>query len=135
MCEKNKYHKNYGTEKRNVQLKFDAIFAEKVIPVNDSVRLLDEMVEEMNHSALERAYSRTGRKPATNPVTLLKILIYAIMQGIYSSRAIATACSRDINFIWLLNGEKAPNHNEIARFRSKRMSDCSSQVNYRLASR
>jgi transposase len=38
---------------------------------------------------------------------------YAIMEGIFSSRVIANACKRDINFIWLLNGEKAPNHNEI----------------------
>jgi len=129
---KNNYQKNYGTERRNVQHKIDEFFAETVIPADDSVRLLDEIVEGMNHSALERAYSRTGRKPATKPVTLLKILIYAIMQGIYSSRAIASACRRDINFIWLLNGEDAPNHNEIARFRSQRLTECAEDYHYQL---
>ena len=91
----NKYRVNYGTEKRNVQLKIDEMIAEKMIPVDDSVRLLDEMMEEMDYTPLMRAYKRTGRRPATNPVTLLKILVYAIMQGIFSSRAIAKACARD----------------------------------------
>lgn len=130
---KNKYnHKNYGTETRNVQLKIDEIFAEKIIPADDSVRLLDEVMEEMNYTPLMRAYKRTGRRPATNPVTMLKILVYAMMQGIFSSRAMAKACRRDINFIWPLNGEKAPNHSEIARFRSKRLTECVEEVFYQL---
>jgi len=112
------HHKNYGTEKRYVQLKIDEVFAEKVIPADDSVRLLDEIMEEMDHNPLFRAYKRTGRPPATNPVTMMKILVYASMEGNFASRAIASSCSRDINYIWLLNGEKAPNHSEIARFRS-----------------
>lgn len=130
---KKKYNRqNYGTERRNVQLKIDEIFAEKVIPADDSVRLLDEIIEEMDYTPLMRAYKRTGRRPATNPVTMLKILVYAVMQGIFSSRAIALACKRDINFIWLLNGEKAPNHSEIARFRSKRLTKCGEELFYQL---
>ena len=124
---KKKYnHQNYGTGKRNIQLKIDEVFAEKEIPANDSVRLLDEIMEEMDYTPLMRAYKRTGRGPATNPVTLLKILVYAIMQGIFSSRAIALACTRDINFIWLLNGEKAPNHSEIAR--RQRLTECCEEL-------
>jgi len=128
----NKYQLNYGTGKRNVQLKIDEAFAEKVIPANDSVRLLDEIVEGMEHSVLMRAYKRTGRKPATHPVTLLKILLYATMEGIYSSRDIASACRRDINFIWLLDGAKPPNHSEVARFRSKRLSECGEELFYQI---
>ncbi len=94
---KNQYRVNYGTEKRNVQLKIDEAFAEKIIPADDSVQLLDEIMEEMDYAPLLRAYKRTGRRPATNPVTMLKILVYANMQGIFSSRAIALACTRDIN--------------------------------------
>jgi transposase len=127
-----KYRVNYGTGKRNVQLKIDEYVAEKLIPADDSVRLLDEIMEEMDYTPLMRAYKRTGRRPATNPVTMLKILVYAIMQGIFSSRAIASASSRDINFIWLLNGEKAPNHSEIARFRSKRLPECMEELFYQL---
>ena len=74
----NKYRVNYGTEKRNVQLKIDEMVAEKIIPADDSVRLLDEIMEEMDYTPLMRAYKRIGRRPATNPVTMLKILVYAI---------------------------------------------------------
>jgi transposase len=130
---KNKINRvNYDTGKRNLQLKVDEVFAERIIPANDSVRLLDEIVEGMELSALTRAYKRTGRKPATNPVTLLKIILYAVMEGIYSSRQIASACLRDINFIWLLNGAKAPNHHAIARFRSKRLAECGDELFYQL---
>jgi transposase len=130
---KNNIHRvNYDTNKRNFQLKIDEVFAERIIPANDSVRLLDEIVEGMDLSALFRAYKRTGRKPATNPVTLLKIIIYAVMEGIYSSRAIESSCLRDINFIWLLDGAKAPNYHEIARFRSKRLSECGDELFYQL---
>lgn len=42
--------------------------------------------------------------------------MYAYMNGIYSSRAIEQSCRRDINFLWLLNGHRAPDHNTITRF-------------------
>ena len=111
-----------------MQLLIDESFAEKIIPADDSVRLLDKIVEEMDLSPLHRAYERHGRHPATAPSTMLKVLLYANMERIYSSRDIETACKRDINFIWLLNGAKAPNYHEIARFRSKRLSECAEEL-------
>ena len=132
IVKRKEYHANYGIEKRNVQLKIDETAAEKIIPADDSVRLLDEIMEEMDCTPLMRAYKRTGRRPATNPVTMLKILVYANMQQIFSSRSIASACRRDINFIWLLGGEEAPNHSEIARFRSKRLPECIEELFYQL---
>ena len=118
-----------------MQLKIDEIFAEKVIPADDSVRLLDQIVEEMDTAPLKRAYKRTGRSPATSSIVLLKVMLYAYMQGIYSSRAISSACARDINFIWLLDGAPAPNHNEIARFRSQRLSECGEELFYQFVRR
>ena len=72
--------KDYDTTNRVVQLKIDEIFAEKVIPADDSVRLLDQIVEEMDLTPLMRAYSELGRKPATAPSTMLKVLLYANME-------------------------------------------------------
>ena len=115
-----------------MQLLIDEVFAEKEIPAEDSVRLLDEIVEGIDTSALMRAYKRTGRRPATAPVTLLKVLLYAVMEGIYSSRKIAQACKRDINFIWLLNGARTPSHSTIARFRSNHLLQCGEELFYGL---
>ena len=74
-----------------MQVKMDEFEAEERIPANDSVRLLDEMVEEMDLRVLKRAYKRTGRGPATNPSTLLKIMLYGNMEGNYTSRGLAKA--------------------------------------------
>ncbi len=115
-----------------MQLKIDENIAEKVIPADDSVRLLDQIVEEMDKTPLKRAYNRHGRRPATAPSTLLKILLYANMENIFSSRDIEKACKRDINFIWLLNGAKAPNYHEISRFMSIRLAKCADELFYGL---
>ncbi len=112
---------NYTTDCRNYQVKFDNFATEKIIPGNDSIRLLNEKLEELDYTSLMRAYSHTGRGPRTNPKTMFKIVIYSCMERIYSSRDLARACRSDINFMWLLGDEKAPNHSEIARFRSKRL--------------
>jgi len=58
------------------------------------------------------------------PETLFRIVAYGYMEGIYSSRKLEKACKRDINFRWLLQGQKEPSHNTIARFRSKRLEEC-----------
>ena len=111
-----------------MQLKIDEIFAEKVIPGDDSVRLADYIVEEMDLRALYRAYNSQGRSPATPPQIMLKIMLYAEMENIFSSRKISRCCERDINYIWLLDGHPAPSHFEIARFRSKRLKECAGEL-------
>lgn len=97
---------------------------EIMIPKNDSVRLLYEVTEGLNYSELYKAYSTIGRNPAISPESLFRIVIYGYMQGIYSSRDLEKACRRDINFIWLLEGQSPPEHNTIARFKSERLSNC-----------
>ena len=96
---------------------------EIVIAADDSVRLLSEVLEGLNYSKLMQAYSHIGRPPAS-PQALFKVIIYAYMNNIYSTREIELACMRDINFMWLLGGTKAPDHNTINRFRSKRLGNC-----------
>ena len=120
---------------RYIQLLISEDFAERTVPENDSVRLLDEIIDDLDLGCIYRTYSHLGRKCATSPRTLLKVLIYANMEGIYSSRAIERACKRDINFIWLLNGEKAPDYHEIARFRSSRLNNCSENLFYQIVNK
>ena len=54
---------------------------------------------------------------------MFKILSYAYSQNIYSSRKIEKACKRDINFRWLLQGYKSPDHVTISRFRKDYLSN------------
>ena len=91
---------------------------------DDSVRLLFEVTEGLNYKKLYDTYSTLGRNPVVDPVILFRIIIYGYMNKLFSSREIEKACKRDINFIWLLQGQKAPDHNTIARFRVNHLEKC-----------
>lgn len=97
---------------------------EIIIPKDDSVRLLYEVTEGLNYKKLYRSYSILGRNSAIDPKTLFRIVVYGYMERIFSSRELEKACIRDVNFRWLLQGQKAPSHNTIARFKSSRMKYC-----------
>ena len=93
------------------------------IPSDDPVRLVSAFVEEMDLSELYKTYGRIRKNQAT-PRQMLKLVIYAAMNRIYSSRDIRKACKRDINFMYLLEGVPAPDHATIARFISLHFSAC-----------
>ncbi|HAT4142614.1 TPA: transposase, partial [Clostridium perfringens] len=97
---------------------------EIIIPKDDSVRLLYEVTEGLNYKKLYRSYSILGRNSAIDPKALFRIVVYGYMERIFSSRELEKACIRDVNFRWLLQGQKAPSHNTIARFKSSRMKYC-----------
>ena len=105
---------------------------EMLIPENDSVRLLSEIIDQLDCSALYKAYARKGRKSAVSPRNLFKIIVYGYMSNLYTSRSLEQACRRDINFMWLLEGKKAPDHNTIARFRSQRVMVAAEGLFYQL---
>jgi len=88
------------------------------IPEDDPVRLLNAVMERMDYRRVWAAYSREGRIEYS-PKILAKILVYGYMKRIISSRGIEEACKDHIRFMYLLEGQKAPDHNTIARFRSK----------------
>ena len=125
------YTKNYTQLGGNYQLVLP-FNLEMLIPEDDSVRLLSHILEGLNYEALYKAYSSTGRKPAVEPKVLFKVLTYAYMNNIYSSRKIESACKRDINFMWLLEGQKAPDHSTIARFRKDYLQECIDDLFYQM---
>jgi transposase len=128
----NKLHtKNYTEFNGRYQLVLPFNF-DVLIPEDDSVRLLSHILEGLNYEALYRAYSSIGRKPAVEPKILFKVLTYAYMNSIYSSRKIETACKRDINFMWLLEGSKAPDHSTIARFRKDYLEETLEDLFYQM---
>ena len=122
MQKQNQQHKDYTEINGYYQLVLPLNF-EVLIPEDDSVRLLSHLLEGLNYSKLYQAYSHTGRKPSIEPKILFKVLTYAYSNNIYSSRKIEAACKRDINFMWLLKGAKAPDHSTIARFRKEYLSE------------
>jgi len=103
-----------------------------IIPDNDSVRLLSHFIEEMDISEIYSTYFRVRKNTAT-PRQMLKIMLYAYMNRIYSARDIEKACHRDINFMYLLEDSPAPDHATIARFRTLHFSSCSKKMLARMS--
>ena len=99
-----------------------------MIKTNDSVRLVDQFVDELNLGELYKTYFHSTRENQVTPRQMLKIVLYAHMCNLYSSRQIESACRRDINFMWLLDGRPAPDHATIARFISIHFSVCAKEI-------
>lgn len=129
-----KYTKNYTELGEPYQLILP-LSLEGLVPEDESVRLLNHELEELDYTLLYQAYSAKGKNPAVDPKTMLKILTYAYSQNIYSSRKIETACRRDINFMWLLAGQKTPDHSTIACFRTGFLADACENLFYNKSQR
>ena len=82
------YHKNYTELGETYQLVLP-LSLEGLVPNDDSVRLLNHELEDLNDSLLYQSYSAKGRNPAVDPKTMFKILTYAYSQNIYSTRKFA----------------------------------------------
>ena len=134
MSSKLRYHKIY-TELGETYQQVLPLSLEGLVPDDDSVRLLSHELEDLDCSLLYQAYSAKGRTPAVDPKTMFKILTYAYSQNIYSSRRIEKACRRDINFMWLLAGQKAPDHSTIARFRTGFLAEACEDLFYQMVRR
>lgn len=115
--------KDYTASSLYYQIKLP-LDIEILIPADDPVRLLSAFVEGMELSDLYKTYGKVKSDQAS-PRQLFKIIIYASMNHIYSSRDIETACRRDINFMYLLEGKPVPDHATIARFISLHLARCS----------
>lgn len=87
------------------------------IAEDDPVRVVDAVVESLNLDNFKKLYRERGRSPY-NPKMLLKVVIYAYMNNIFSCRKIEKRLLRDTHFIWLA-GYNKPDFITINRFRNR----------------
>ena len=87
------------------------------IAENDPVRIVDAVVESLDLSEFKKLYRERGRCPY-HPKMMLKIILYAYMNNIYSCRKIERQVQRDIHYIWLAAQER-PDFVTINRFRNR----------------
>ena len=81
---------------------------------NVPVRLLHAVMERMDYSKIYAAYSRLGRIEYS-PKILMKVMVYGYMRKQTSSRALEACRRENLHFIYLLEGQRAPDHNAINR--------------------
>jgi Transposase domain (DUF772). len=85
--------KDYTTRGNLYQLKLP-LNIEYIIAKDDAVRLLSQVLEEMDLTELYQTYFRIRKNQATLR-QMLKVMLYSYMNHYYSSRKIETACRRD----------------------------------------
>lgn len=88
---------------------------EEEIEGNHLVRVVNAAIEKMDMRRVYAQYAGGGTS-SYHPKMLLKVLIYAYSQQIYSSRKIAKALRENIYFMWL-SGNSHPDFHTINRFR------------------
>lgn len=85
------------------------------VPAGCEVRVVSSLIDQMDLRWLYESYPGGGR-PAYDPRIMFKILTFAYMKRLRSSRGIAQAVENDVRFMWLSEGER-PDHRTLARFR------------------
>lgn len=89
------------------------------IPGHHPVRVVNTIIDQVDISSIERSY-KGGGTSSYHPRVLLKVLIYAYLRNLYSSRKIEQALGENVHFMWLSGGIQ-PDHNTIANFRSGKL--------------
>ena len=94
---------------------------EELIDVNHPVRIVDRIIDKIDIESLTKTY-KGGGTSSYHPRMLLKVLVYAYLLNIYSSRGIEDQLKENLHFMWI-SGMDRPDHNTIYRFCSKRLKD------------
>ena len=92
---------------------------DSMIAANHPVRVVNDVIDKLDISELLSSY-KGGGSSSYHPGMLLKVLIYAYLKNIFSSRKIEEALQENIHFMWL-SGMSTPDHSTISAFRSKRL--------------
>lgn len=99
---------------------------EEMIEANHPVRIVNQVIESINIDPLLKKY-KSGGTSSYHPRMMLKILVYAYLSNVYSSRKMEAALKENIHFMWLSAMSK-PDHNTLNRFRSERLKDVLKEV-------
>lgn len=89
---------------------------EERIPADHPVRLVDEILDSLDWTDWEAEYHGSFGQPPIHPSVLCKVLLFAMLRRIRSSRQIEYSIRHSIDFIWLVSG-RTIDHNTISNFR------------------
>ena len=98
-----------------------ALFAdtlEQRIPEDHPVRILDELLSPLDWSQWEATYHGKFGQPPIHPSVMCKVLLFAMVRRIRSSRQIEYNLKHSIDFMWLASG-RTIDHSTLSEFRRK----------------
>ena len=92
--------------------------ADDLIPQDHLVRLVSEVIDEMNLEFHFKKYEEGGGASRYHPVMMTKLFVYGYMTKICSSRMLAKATRENVMFMWLSGGQR-PDFRTLNSFRGK----------------
>jgi transposase len=92
---------------------------DELIPANHLVRVVNRAIEQLQLDPLLAQY-KGGGTSSFHPRMMLKVLVYAYTQRLYSSRQIAKTLRENIHFMWL-SGRQQPDFRTLNDFRGRVM--------------
>jgi transposase len=99
---------------------------DELIAANHPVRVVSEVIDKIDIEVIIKKYKPVGTS-SYHPRMLLKVLVYAYLNNVYSSRRIESCAKENIYFMWLA-GMQQPDHHTINRFRSERLRNILKEV-------
>jgi transposase len=82
------------------------------------VRLVDEILNQLDWNQWEAAYKSTKGRPPIHPSIIAKVLLFAMVRRVRSSRVIEYELKHSIDFMWLTSG-RTIDHTTLSEFRRK----------------
>ena len=89
------------------------------LPQNHPSRVVSAIIDRLDISEIEAGY-KGGGTSSYNPRMLLKVIVYAYLNNVYSGRQIEKLLMENIAYMWL-SGMQTPDFRTINIFRGKRL--------------
>lgn len=91
------------------------------LPQNHPARVVSAIIDRLDISEIEAGYVGGGTS-SYNPRMLLKVIVYAYLNNVYSGRQMEKLLVENIAYMWL-SSMQTPDFRTINNFRSKRLAD------------
>jgi transposase len=93
----------------------------ELVPAGEPAHLIRDLVlQDLDLTAILRQYAEDRGYPPYHPTMMTALLLYAYTQGVYSSRRIASACHRRVDFMAVTALQK-PDFRTIGDFRKRHL--------------
>jgi transposase len=99
---------------------------DELILQGHAVRVVSDVVDRMDLDALLSSYEGGGAS-RYHPRMLLKVMLYAYLDGVRSSRRIAKALRENVHYMWL-SGSQRPDFRTLNRFRRSHLKQTIEEV-------
>ena len=93
----------------------------ELVPADDPAHLVRDLIrQELDLSEILGTYGEERGFPPYHPTMMTALLLYGYAQGVYSSRRIARACERRVDFMAVTAMQK-PDFRTISDFRKRHL--------------